>query len=139
MGEIQHQLRDAGLRNDLRAAERIIEGAATLNVSPVDILMGMIAPALYQVGEDWKRGTRSIAEEHRFTSYCYDLFNWVVANARGNGPDSLTEAGDSEILVVNAPGNAHTLAIRILCLWMWNKGFRARMVEPPPASRSSTH
>jgi len=41
-------------------------------------------------------------------------------------------AEDPKILLMNAPGNKHTLAIRILTLWLWNRGSRARMIDPPP-------
>ena len=68
--DIQHQLREAGRRSDLHAAERIIENAAAANVRAVDVLIGIIAPALYQVGEDWRRGIIGVAEEHRFTAFC---------------------------------------------------------------------
>jgi methanogenic corrinoid protein MtbC1 len=129
---IQHQLHEAGRRNDLRAAERIIENAATVNIRPVDILIGIIAPMLYRVGEEWKRGMLSVAEEHRFTSYCNDIFDSVAAQVRDKRYDCADVSRDPEVLLMNAPGNKHTLAIRILTVWLWNKGLRARMLEPSP-------
>jgi len=129
---IQHQLYDAGRRNDLEAAEHIIDNAARANIRAVDILIGIIAPMLYQVGEDWKRGILSVAEEHRFTSYCDEMFKRVASRAKALMPVNATEAKEPEVLLMNAPGNKHTLAIRILTLWLWNKGLRARIIDVPP-------
>lgn len=131
---IQHQLQDAGRASDLAAAQRIIENAATENISPVDVLIGIIAPMLYQVGEDWKRGILSVAEEHRFTSYCNAVFDWIASKVAAEMPACAEGAKDPQILLMNAPGNSHTLAIRILTLWLWNKGLRARMIDPPPST-----
>ena len=130
--DMQHQLHEAGRRNDLGAAQRIIENAVASNIRPVDVLIGVIAPMLYQVGEDWKRGAMSVAEEHGFTAYCSEIFNWVASNVGAPMSDVAMGAEDPKILLMNAPGNKHTLAIRILTLWLWNRGSRARMIDPPP-------
>jgi methanogenic corrinoid protein MtbC1 len=129
--EIQHQLYDAGRRNDLRAAEHIIENAARANIRGVDVLIGIIAPMLYQVGVDWERGILSVAQEHRFTAYCDELFKLVESKVKYLMPACATQTKEPEVLLMNAPGNNHTLAIRILTLWLWNKGLRGRMIDVP--------
>jgi methanogenic corrinoid protein MtbC1 len=130
--DIQHQLHDAGRRNDLGAAERIIESAAITAISPVDVLIGIVAPMLYRIGEDWKRGVLSVAEEHRFTSYCSEMFTRVASKAKAAMPACAMEAKDPEILLMNAPGNKHMLAIRILSLWLGDRGLRTLMIDPTP-------
>jgi hypothetical protein len=68
---IQRKLWNAGHRHDLEAAANIIANdAAKAGVRPVDVLIGIIAPLLYRIGEDWTRGTLSIEGEHRFTAFC---------------------------------------------------------------------
>jgi methanogenic corrinoid protein MtbC1 len=129
--DIQQQLREAGGRSDLAAAERTIERAARANVRAVDVLIGIIAPTLYQVGEDWSRGIVSVAEEHRFTSYCEQLFDRVASGVRDVAPGGAQDAQPSEVLLVNAPGNQHMLAIRILTLWLRNRGVSARVIDQP--------
>ena len=135
---IQHQLYDAGRRNDLETAEHIIENAARANIRAVDILIGIIGPMLYQVGEDWKRGILSVAEEHRFTSYCNEMFKRIASRVKVLMPVGATEAKEPEVLLMNAPGNKHTLAIRILTLWLWNRGMPARMIDVPPTLEDLT-
>jgi methanogenic corrinoid protein MtbC1 len=136
--DIQHQLHDAARRNDLGAAEHIIENAARANIRGVDVLIGIIAPMLYQVGEDWKRGILSVAQEHRFTAYCDEMCERVASKAKSLTPAYVTGAKEPEVLLMNAPGNRHTLAIRILSLWLWDRGLRARMIDVPPALEELT-
>jgi len=131
--DIQHRLYESGRRNDLKAAARIIEDAAGVNIRAVDILIGIVAPMLYQVGEDWKRGVLSVAEEHRFTSYCNEVFKLISAKTRAGMPASATAATEPEVLLMNAPGNKHTLAIRTMSLWLWDRGVPARMLDVPPS------
>ena len=131
--DIQHQLREAGRRSDLHAAERIIENAAAANVRAVDVLIGIIAPALYQVGEDWRRGIIGVAEEHRFTAFCEELFNRVASRVKDVAPAPAADQEPSEFLLMNAPGNKHTLAIRILTLWLRSRGAASRVLDSTPS------
>jgi methanogenic corrinoid protein MtbC1 len=127
---IQHQLQEAGRRNDLAAAEHIIETACGANIRAVDVLIGIIAPMLSEFGEDWSCNVLSVAEEHQFTSYCNSVFHVVASKVTTGSPGS----GDKEpdVLVMNAPGNNHILAIRIICLWLRNKGVGVQMIDVPP-------
>ncbi len=129
--DIQHQLREAGRRGDLNAAECIIGSAAAANVRAVDVLIGIVAPALYQVGEDWRRGIIGVAEEHRFTAFCEGLFNRIASRVKDAGPAPAGEEERSEFLLMNAAGNKHTLAIRILTLWLASRGAAARVLDSP--------
>ena len=63
---------DAGRRNDFSAAVQIVDEAIAANCRPVDILIGMISPMLYEIGEEWKRGALSVEAEHHFTAFCED-------------------------------------------------------------------
>jgi methanogenic corrinoid protein MtbC1 len=123
---IQDRLRRAGSHGDLEAARRIIEDSSAFNLWDVDILMGIMAPLLYQIGEDWKRGTVTVAEEHRFTAFCEQVLELVAAKSAPVAPTQWADA-----LLVNAPGNCHTLAIRILALWLMHQGILARAVGEP--------
>src|SRR5262245_1693173 len=49
--ELFHALFDAGRHEDFEAAERLVEDAIAAHCRPVDILLGMISPMLYEVGE----------------------------------------------------------------------------------------
>jgi methanogenic corrinoid protein MtbC1 len=96
-------------------------------VRPVDILIGVIGPMLFQIGEDWKRGTISVAEENRFTTFCERVFALVAAGTAG--PLATKDEIRPDTLLLAAPGNRHTLAVRILGLWLASKGARVRVLD----------
>jgi methanogenic corrinoid protein MtbC1 len=129
---IFHQLFDAGRREDMAVAEGIVDAAIAAHCRPVDILIGMIAPMLYEVGEEWKRGALSVASEHRFTAFSERVIDLIARKIEyGFGitrPGMLPQMHATSFVLMNAPGNRHTLAIRILALWLESRGLRARIV-----------
>ena len=128
--KIQSRLAEAGRNGDFKAAERIEEDAVKANIRPIDILLGIVAPMLYQVGKDWEQSIITVAEEHRFTAFCEHVFESIVTRLRGAPPTNVTETDRAEVLLMTAEGNRHTLAIRILDLWLMNKGIRTQLVPP---------
>jgi len=124
---IQRKLWNAGCDSDLKAAESIIDDAVNAGLRPIDILMGIIAPMLYEVGEDWKRGALSVEGEHRFTSFCKKVLDLIVPKSEV-GVSANRKSGGA-ILLMNALGNRHTLAVRILALWLASKGRRTEIVN----------
>jgi len=120
---------DAGRRDDLKAAEKIIEDASKANIRPVDVLIGIIAPMLYQIGEDWKNGILTVEAEHRFTAFCEQTFDLIAPKITADMSANLTRSNETDVLLMNAPGNEHTLAIRILALWLVSKGTLAQIAD----------
>jgi methanogenic corrinoid protein MtbC1 len=115
----------------LAAAQQIIEDAEKLGVREIDILLGIIAPMLYQIGEDWKRGTVTITEEHRFTAFCKEVLELISAQVKFVLSTNPTREERAELLLMNAPGNCHTLALSMLALWLANQGKRAWIIDVP--------
>ena len=116
---------EAGRKNNLGSAEAIIEHALATNFKPVDILMGMISPMLYEIGEGWEKGELTVDDEHRFTAFCEEVLHLISSQWL---PDEQEGAGAEQIVLVNAPGNLHDLGIRFLHLWLESHGHRARVV-----------
>ncbi len=129
---IQARLFEVGRRSDLKAAGAIIEEAGKANVREVDILFGIIAPTLYRIGEDWKRGILTVKDEHRFTRFFEKVVELIAVKVRAANTVETTCADQPEALLVNAPGNKHTLAVRMLELWLMNKGMRVLAAAVPP-------
>src|SRR5262249_3363047 len=116
----------AGRHSDVGAGMRTVAKAVAANIRPVDILIGMIAPMLYEIGEEWKQGALSVEAEHRFTAFCEKITGLVETTiAAGNG--ATREA--TLLFLMNAPGNRHLLALRILALWVHDHGARVRIIE----------
>jgi methanogenic corrinoid protein MtbC1 len=128
---VQDQLMVAGSGEDMVAAAKIVELAITANVRPVDILLGIITPLLYNIGEEFERGCVTLADEASFTTFCENVFELLKEKVE----DALLLDSDLKaprILMMNAPGNTHTLAIRILTLWLRSQGFEAILLNPAP-------
>jgi methanogenic corrinoid protein MtbC1 len=125
---VQRKLWTAGLENNPTAAAKVIDDAVSTGLRPVDILIGMVAPMLYQVGEDWKKGVLSVEQEHSFTAFCEQIIDLVSTKIQRNAPLHSTSGG--AILLMNAPGNVHTLGLRIIALWLASKGKVATILDP---------
>ena len=97
-----------------------------MHFKPVDILMGMISPMLYEIGEGWEKGKLTVNDEHRFTAFCEEVLDLISSQWL---PDEKQEVGHEQILLVNAPGNLHNLGIRFLHLWLESRGHHARVIE----------
>lgn len=93
------------------AAELVAQGAA-LGLDPADLLLGIVQPVLYQIGDRWARAEATIAEEHRVTALCSALIQ-LIADADPNVA-ALRQAQQPEVLLVVAEDNHHTVGIQIL-------------------------
>jgi methanogenic corrinoid protein MtbC1 len=123
---IQARLTDAGANFDPQTAADVIEDASKANVRAIDALMGIVAPMLYEVGVQWERAVISVEDEHRFTSFCEELFDLVSERIAPRLP----ELNGESVVLMNAPGNHHVLALRILTLWLSGHGVRSCVVGP---------
>lgn len=131
--DIFDRLFRAGRRDDFETAADIVEEAVAAHCRPVDVLIGMIAPMLYRIGEDWERGTVTVEDEHRFTAFCERVIDLVeskmhAATSTAPRPDAPT------FLLMNVRGNRHVLAIRILALWLQSRGMIVRVVDEPSSA-----
>lgn len=124
--EIFHALFDAGRREDFEAATRIVEQAIAAECRPVDILIGMVSPMLYEIGEEWKRGALSVEAEHHFTAFSKQVVKLI--EARISIAETPPAPKQAPLFLMNAPGNQHELAVRILSIWLKNRGMDVRII-----------
>ncbi|MGE0392887.1 MAG: B12-binding domain-containing protein [Vicinamibacterales bacterium] len=129
---IQTSLSEAGHQNDVEAAARALDDATTAQIRAVDVLLGIIAPLLYEIGEDWRRAVISVAEEHRFSMFCEEVVKLVEARLHADPDAARVASGPVDALLMNAPGNRHTLGIHVLRLWLLSKGVHGRVLDPAP-------
>jgi len=124
--EIFHSLFEAGQRNDFGSAERMVERAIAANCRPVDILIGIVAPMLHKIGEEWKSGAITVEDEHKFTAFSERVLNLIDGKLHFS---SSRRSGNKPVyFLMNAPGNTHTLAIRILALWLESRRICAPVI-----------
>ena len=131
--ELQVELMKLGENGDLAPAEAIIAKAIGVGVSPIDLLVGLLSPLLYEVGNRWKSGVISVADEHRFTQFCEEVFRMVEGRV-GSAP--VSSSGAIKAVVLNTPGNAHSLGIRLVALKLREVGVDALAIWPTPSRPS---
>lgn len=119
----------AGRLNDFDSATKIVEEAIAAKCRAVDILVGMIAPMLFQIGEDWKKGAITVDDERRFTAFCERVVDLVERRTAAASTAATEKARRPTLFLMNAPGNRHTLAIRILSLWFTSQGMKTRIID----------
>lgn len=117
LANIQRNLFYAGQNDDEVLAQETVAEAKQAGVQSVDLLIGLIAPLLWKVGELWETGKITVADEHRFTR----VYESIIAKIEETEPSY--EIVD--VLLVNAPGNAHHLGLRVLNLWLYSKGIKS--------------
>jgi len=105
-------LREACFRGNWSKAKELVLEAQKINISPVDLCIGMIQPYLYEVGCLWEKAKASVADEHKLTSTCgsvlemfFDMYPQL---------HHLRQSDKPQFLLVNAEDNYHILGIRML-------------------------
>jgi methanogenic corrinoid protein MtbC1 len=129
LSEMFQALFDAGRHEDFKTAARIVKKAVAANCRPVDILIGMISPMLFEIGEEWKRGAISVEGEHRFTAFAERVVGLIESKIAKANTVSAVSSSASLLFLMNAPGNRHALALRILALWLRSRGAEVRVIE----------
>ncbi len=119
---IYDRLWAAGKNSDVRAAAAVLDDASSARLRAVDILLGIVAPMLYEIGRQWERAVISVADEHRFTTFCEELFDLVSTRRSPELASRLATVSGEDVVLLNAAGNQHTLALRILSLWLAHEG-----------------
>jgi len=127
--KIFRALLDAGQNDDFETAARIVDDAIAANCRPVDILVGMLSPMLYEIGEAWKRGAITVEAEHRFTAFSQKVIGLVEARIGSVAAAPPVSSNTALLFLMNAPGNRHDLALRILSTWLECHGARVRVIE----------
>ena len=77
-------LYDAAHSGQFEACDRAIDEALRAGLRPSEIMIGVLHPALGQIGARWETGEISVAEEHRFTEFA----NRVIQRLRHQRPSN---------------------------------------------------
>lgn len=129
MEHIYHLLETVSASENPYLAQSVIQQGLKLGLSPMDILMGVVQPALYEVGKRWEIGDLTVEQEHRFTAYCEGLFHLLYFDSFVDHLD-LRQSKHPQVLLVNAPENYHSLGIRMVELWLLSNAISCYTVYP---------
>ena len=83
--------------NARQLVDRLLEGS----VEPLDLCERLFAPVLVRIGEEWRQGEVSVAEEHRASNICQRLLARMAQHPRGR-PRGV-------VVVATPPGEEHGL------------------------------
>ncbi len=116
------RLLEAARAGDEHTCAAFLAQARILGLPAESILLGLLQPALYQAGLDWQEGRLPAAAEHRLTSWCDRVFSMLEPAPPQPGPPDL--------LLLQAPGNLHTLGARVAGRVLAARGGSVRVVVP---------
>jgi methanogenic corrinoid protein MtbC1 len=109
------------LAGDTRAAERVVRDAIDANLSQGTIDEAIVAPAMRHVGDLWRRGEVSVAEEHLAT----DISFRVLALQREAFRVSRRHAGQ-RVMLAAVESEQHVLGLEMAHGLLANAGFDMR-------------
>ena len=117
-----HRLMAKASHWDESACVALLDEARASGLSTQSILIGLLKPALYQAGIEWQNGRMSVASEHRFTSWCDRALSILESSSQRRGPPDL--------LILQAPGNSHSLGPRFAAQILRARGLSVEVVVP---------
>jgi methanogenic corrinoid protein MtbC1 len=108
----------AAQEGDLSVCRRVIAEALSLGWSASDAAVGLIQPALYEIGRLWEAGKVSIAQERVFSAWCDRAMTLLEKH-------SPKISGKPQVLICAVDGNRHLLGPRMAALYLRDRGVRA--------------
>jgi hypothetical protein len=104
------------------ACAAMVGEAKQLGLGVESVLIGLLQPALYKAGLDWQEDHLSAAAEERFTSWCEGVFALV--------PPPRPCAATIDLLILQAPGNLHTLGPRFAARVLSERSLSVVLADP---------
>jgi len=105
-----------------------VNKASELGIKPESLLVGLLQPALYEIGELWLKGEVSVATEHRFSAFAEELIHVIYQNYPGLSANR--RAGQPDVLLTNADGNYHTLGVKFMEIGLLAAGLNTHALLP---------
>lgn len=120
--ELHRRLFRAARNGDISSCADIVEQGLSRGYSPSARLVGLMQPALVEIGSRWEVAEVSVSDEHRFTAWCEAAVALL--------PEAAKQAPGLDLLIVQAPGNLHDLGGRIAERVLGEAGLRCLALRP---------
>lgn len=94
----------------------IVASQQSLGINVNDLLMGIIQPILYEIGDRFAQNRLKVATEHKFTMFCEELLH----NLRGGEDHNIlySNTDQCENLLVCVDSNYHSLGIQFVSFFL---------------------
>lgn len=102
--------------------DKFIQEALDANIKPSDLIIGILQPALYEVGTRWEKGLISPAEEQEFSRWSMGILKWFERTP--------SESEHGEIVLTHISGNEHSLGVLFLDVYLRDHGIGSRVIIP---------
>ena len=103
----------------------VVTEATHLGIDAADVLIGILQPILYEIGNLFAQNKISTIEEHRFSA----LTEKILDHFENEMPIKL-KSSKVQVVLASADQNYHTIGIRMLTLLLQKEGLRVRSVVP---------
>jgi methanogenic corrinoid protein MtbC1 len=111
------------LAADLETARRVVEDALDAGVPARELYLGVLQPALYEVGLRWSRAEISVAQEHLATAATQSNLAWLAERLRdGERP------ARGRVIAACAEDELHVLGVRMVADFLEAEGWEATFV-----------
>ncbi|HEU4974635.1 MAG TPA: cobalamin-dependent protein [Baekduia sp.] len=115
------------LAPDTRAAWHVVEQARAAGMTPAQIYVSVLAPAMEAIGVLWERAQIGVAQEHLATQITQTL----LARLAPELGDGRVAAGPMRLaLVGGTPGELHALGARMVADFLESGGWDVLMLGP---------
>jgi len=108
---------EALFARDVGAARAVIEASLHAGLEVGDIYLGILQPALYEIGRWWAVGDFSVADEHSATAVTQSVLGML-------GPRMRTAPKDGRLAVVSgSPEERHSLGVQMVADFLEGDGW----------------
>lgn len=105
-------MRIAIAKRDTGSFSNIYPMSKTLGIHAADLALGIMQPLLYEVGELWSQGKITVAYEHYYTGVSKEILQMIHASTADK--QSLRQSKNPRIVLMQAPGNHHSLGLQFV-------------------------
>lgn len=103
---MQHQMLSAFLNGDAAAAQAVLQQATSRKMPWEHIYLRLLMHSMREVGQLWRKGKVSVAQEHMATQLCLDLMSQLRTQVKGSSPHNF------KAVISCVQGNQHIIGAR---------------------------
>lgn len=95
-----------------------------LGIASIDLFLGCVQPALYEIGQLFSEGKITVSLEHKFTAFAERLLTHIEEES------PIDENQPVDVLLTCVNGGYHSVGIRIVSLTLRERGINCGCIYP---------